>query len=66
VKMQMLAKHESQVGDWLKNQYGENALTLETVEVISRFRGIQCGVKYAEGFIRAQAYPRNITGTLLP
>ncbi|MBP1994714.1 PIG-L deacetylase family protein [Paenibacillus eucommiae] len=64
IKQKMLAKHESQVGDWLKDQYGSNAA--EMVEIISRFRGIQSGVRYAEGFIRAKAYPRNITGSLLP
>lgn len=64
LKREMLAKHASQVGDWLKDQYGSNAL--ESIEVTSRFRGIQSGVRYAEGFIRAKAYPRNITGTLLP
>ncbi|MBD2862559.1 PIG-L deacetylase family protein [Paenibacillus oceani] len=63
-KRSMLEKHESQVGDWLKDQYGSNALDM--IEVISRFRGIQCGVRYAEGFIRAKAYPRNIAGSLLP
>ncbi|WP_256756863.1 PIG-L deacetylase family protein [Cohnella sp. WQ 127256] len=64
LKQRMLAKHESQVGDWLKDQYGSNAM--EMIEVIARFRGIQSGVRYAEGFIRAKAYPRNITGSLLP
>ncbi|WP_139993427.1 PIG-L deacetylase family protein [Paenibacillus paridis] len=64
VKQAMLAKHESQVGDWLQDQYGSNAM--EMIEVIARFRGIQSGVRYAEGFIRAKAYPRNITGSLLP
>lgn len=64
LKKRMLEKHESQVGDWLADQYGSNAM--EMIEVIARFRGIQSGVRYAEGFIRAKAYPRNITGTLLP
>ena len=63
-KKLMLSKHESQIGDWLQDQYGSNAM--EMIEVIARFRGIQSGVRYAEGFIRAKAYPRNITGSLLP
>jgi LmbE family N-acetylglucosaminyl deacetylase len=63
-KRAMLSRHQSQLGDWLSEQYGPNAL--EMMEVMARFRGIQCGVKYAEGFIRANAYPRNTTGTLLP
>jgi len=64
LKQKMLAEHVSQVGDWLKDQYGSNAM--DTIDVIARFRGIQSGVRYAEGFIRAKAYPRNITGSLLP
>lgn len=64
LKREMLKRHVSQVGDWLQDQYGSNAL--EMIEVMSRFRGIQSGVRYAEGFIRAKAYPRNITGSLLP
>jgi hypothetical protein len=36
------------------------------VTVSASYRGIQAGVKYAEGFIRAKAWPRGITGTLLP
>ncbi|NBD22279.1 PIG-L deacetylase family protein [Paenibacillus glycinis] len=63
-KKDMLARHQSQIGDWLQDQYGSNAM--EMIEVTSRFRGIQCGVRYAEGFIRAKAYPRNIAGSLLP
>ncbi|RKP58263.1 PIG-L family deacetylase [Cohnella endophytica] len=64
LKREMLAQHKSQIGDWLQDQYGSNAM--EMIEVTSRFRGIQCGVRYAEGFIRAKAYPRNIVGSLLP
>jgi LmbE family N-acetylglucosaminyl deacetylase len=64
LKQQMLGKHKSQLGDWLSAQYGPNSLDM--IEVMSRFRGIQTGVKYAEGFIRAKAYPRNTVGTLLP
>lgn len=63
-KREMLKQHVSQVGDWLQDQYGSNAM--EMIEVMGRFRGIQSGVRYAEGFIRAKAYPRNITGSLLP
>lgn len=63
-KQNMLSKHQSQLGDWLSEQYGPNSLDM--IEVMSRFRGIQSGVKYAEGFIRASAYPRNTTGTRLP
>ena len=64
LKQKMLAQHESQVSDWLKDQYGVDSQ--EMLETMARFRGIQSGVPYAEGFIRAQAWPRNITGTRLP
>lgn len=64
VKQEMLAQHKSQVSDWLQEQYNVNMT--EMIGVTSRFRGIQSGVKYAEGFKRAQAWPRNIVGTLLP
>ncbi len=63
-KQAMLAEHKSQVSTWLRDQYDVD--TMEMIEVIARFRGIQAGVRYAEGFIRAKAWPRNIAGTLLP
>jgi LmbE family N-acetylglucosaminyl deacetylase len=64
LKKEMLSKHKSQIGDWLSDQYSLNSM--EMIEVVSRFRGIQTGVRYAEGFIRAKAFPRNIVGSLLP
>jgi LmbE family N-acetylglucosaminyl deacetylase len=64
LKKAMLSKHKSQIGDWLSDQYNLNSI--EMIEVVSRFRGIQTGVRYAEGFIRAKAFPRNIVGSLLP
>ncbi|MEG1516402.1 MAG: PIG-L family deacetylase, partial [Clostridia bacterium] len=46
-KRKMLACHVSQ-GAWLADYGGIN--NMETIEVSCRYRGIQCGVKYAEGF----------------
>lgn len=64
IKLRMLSEHRSQVSDWLKDQYD---ITIEEmIEVGARYRGIQSGVKYAEGFVRAKAWPRGVTGTLLP
>lgn len=63
-KKEMLSRHESQIGSWLEDQYQIDAL--EMVEVMARFRGMQAGVRHAEGFIRAKAWPRNIAGTRLP
>jgi LmbE family N-acetylglucosaminyl deacetylase len=63
-KRAMLSEHRSQVSDWLKDQYD---ITIEEmIEVGARYRGIQAGVKYAEGFVRAKAWPRGVAGTLLP
>lgn len=64
IKQSMLAEHRSQVGDWLVNQY--DVSMSELIETGSRYRGIQAGVRYAEGFIRSKAWPRGVTGTLLP
>lgn len=63
-KQRMLAEHRSQVSDWLVNQY--NVSMAELVDIGNRYRGIQSGVRYAEGFLRAKAWPRGIAGTLLP
>lgn len=63
-KQKMLAEHRSQVSDWLKDQY--DVSMAEMVTISAQYRGIQAGVRYAEGFIRAKAWPRGVTGTLLP
>lgn len=63
-KQEMLSKHESQISTWLQDQYQIDAM--EMVEITARFRGMQSGVRYAEGFICAKAWPRNITGSMLP
>ncbi|UVI33680.1 PIG-L deacetylase family protein [Paenibacillus spongiae] len=64
VKRRMLAEHKSQVSDWLSDQYGVTMDEMMTIS--SQYRGFQAGVRYAEGFIRAKAWPRGVTGTLLP
>jgi len=63
VKKKMLACHESQA-DWLKAQYGMTYL--EFMEHISRFRGLQCGVRYAECFRTSPTFPRWSKASLLP
>jgi len=63
-KLEAIKAHESQVGDWLQDQYGGSIL--EMVEVGAKYRGYQSGVRYAEGFVRAKAWPRGVAGTLLP
>lgn len=63
VKMEMLACHRSQAS-WLTNHFG--MAMQDDVEVFSRFRGLQCGVRYAEGFRQLRIYPRATTERLLP
>ncbi len=63
-KRELVSCHKSQ-DTWLKNQYGISYI--EFTETIAKFRGLQCGVKYAEGFKRVKkGLTANVTGTLLP
>jgi LmbE family N-acetylglucosaminyl deacetylase len=63
LKRQMLACHQSQV-KWLKEH--DNIDFLEFMETIAKFRGLQCGVAYAEGFRRANVWPRIVARRVLP
>ncbi len=63
IKKKMLACHESQVS-WLRDH--DNIDIMEFVEITARFRGLQCNVKYAEGFRRLEVWPRLGTKRLLP
>jgi LmbE family N-acetylglucosaminyl deacetylase len=62
-KLDMLQCHKSQL-EWLGDYNAIDIVELTTT--VARFRGIQCGVKYAEGFRRADAWPRVKTGRLIP
>jgi len=62
-KKKMLLCHRSQ-DLWMKDQYGMSIT--ESMEVTARYRGLQCGVKYAEGFRQLRTYPRANTKRLLP
>lgn len=62
-KLNMLACHESQLV-WLKDHDGIDVL--ETTRVYSSMRGMQCGVKYAEGYRRLLAGLRAVPKRLLP
>ena len=62
-KKKMLQCHSSQQA-WLGDQFG--SALIDDMEVISRFRGLQCNVKYAEGFIQVRDFPRANTTRLLP
>jgi len=49
---------------WLKEH--DKIDILEFVETVARFRGLQYGVTYAEGFQAVRAWGRNVTRRLLP
>lgn len=62
-KKEMIKQHKSQL-DWLKRHNSIDIL--EFAETVSRFRGLQCGVKYAEGFSQYEAWGRKVPMRLLP
>ena len=63
VKLEMLRSHRSQL-EWLGDYNGIDIE--EFVTAVARFRGLQSGVRHAEGYRRASFWPRNTTGRLLP
>jgi len=63
MKKRMLACHKSQ-SVWLEDQYGMSYI--EFMEHVARFRGIQCGVKYAECFQVSPTWPKWHGPVLLP
>lgn len=63
IKLNALEKHESQI-KWLRDHDGIDFL--DFVRTVSKFRGLQSGVKYAEGFRVCKSWPRIITKRLLP
>ena len=62
-KLQMLACHESQLV-WLQD-HDDNDI-MEVARTFARFRGIQCGSKYAEGFRQCNTDHRVTFRRLLP
>ena len=68
-KREMCSKHVSQI-QWMRDNYkdtiSENDNFFDNDEIISRFRGIQCGVKYAEGFVMANDAFRVVPKRILP
>jgi LmbE family N-acetylglucosaminyl deacetylase len=63
MKDKMLATHESQVV-WLKDH--DDIDMVEVGRTISRFRGIQCGVQYAECFSQCMVALKVTTKRMLP
>jgi LmbE family N-acetylglucosaminyl deacetylase len=62
-KLQALDCHESQI-KWMRDHDGIDFL--DSVRTVSKFRGLQCGVAYAEGFRPCQTWPRLTTRRFLP
>ena len=63
IKLNALNCHQSQV-KWMYEHDGIDFL--DFVRTVSKFRGLQCGVQYAEGFRRCVTWPRLTTKRLLP
>lgn len=63
IKLDALNCHESQI-KWMLEH--DKIDFLDFVRTCSKFRGLQCGVKYAEGFRRCPAWGRLTTKRLLP
>jgi len=63
IKLHALDCHESQIR-WLKDH--DHVDFLDFVRSASRFRGLQCGTDYAEGFRPCLTWPRLTTKRLLP
>jgi LmbE family N-acetylglucosaminyl deacetylase len=63
VKHRMLACHKSQFSAMTELAHTD---LREMVEAQSRFRGIQAGCRYAEGFTRCDAFQRGLTKRVLP
>ena len=62
-KVAMLEAHQSQL-TWLRDHDGVDIV--EQMRTTTRFRGQQCGVAYAEGFIPCLTWLRGTTRRLLP
>ena len=62
-KVAMLGAHRSQLR-WLADHDGIDML--EAIAVSARFRGLQCGVRHAEGFRQCLRWLRGTTRRLLP
>lgn len=62
-KREMMRQHASQL-EWLGEYNGIDID--EFIVTVARFRGLQCGAKYAEGFRRFQGWPRVTPERILP
>lgn len=68
IKKAMCYEHQSQIS-WMQDNYKDTLAGkdfFENTEVMARFRGIQCGVQYAEGFCMANDAFRVVPYRVLP
>ena len=68
IKMEMCAQHVSQI-QWMRDNYKDSDAAqdiFENYKTIARYRGIQCDVKYAEGFRMANDAYRVVPRRVLP
>ena len=63
IKRQMVEAHRLLNAPWQGHPVMD---TMDIVEVCSRFRGLQCGVRYAEAYRRVQKWGRMSPERLLP
>lgn len=63
LKIEMVSQHRSQV-HYMKERDGLDLI--DYVKTTARFRGYQCGVRYAEGFVPERIYPSLSTKRMLP
>ncbi|MFI5384728.1 MAG: PIG-L deacetylase family protein [Fimbriimonadales bacterium] len=63
LKCDMLRCHKSQL-EWLHDYNGIDIL--DFMEVVARFRGLACGVRHAEGYTKAEVWPRVGAERVLP
>lgn len=62
-KLEMLECHVSQL-KWMRDH--DNIDFAEFVKTCARYRGLQCGVQYAEGFTQCLAWPKILPKRWLP
>lgn len=63
IKTKALSQHESQI-TWMKDHDGINFM--DWMNTVSKYRGLQVGVSYAEAFCEMQSWPRMTTERILP
>ena len=63
LKLKALDCHTSQI-KWLRDHDGIDFLDFS--RTVSKFRGLQCGAAYAEGFTQCRTWPRQTANRLLP